>query len=705
MLDWVGSSLDPTEEPLSVQSILLLVLVTSLLAVPGIAASSLAFPPEVPVVTWAAAVFGLGYAACGGCAFLLAAAHAFRLSLFLLLWAVVSAVLWVVAVLRRGALPARLHALADGLRLDWLPLLLGALVVAALVVSHLKFLHVLGAPRYVYYLSGIETANSGGVPASTLEYGQAWPPATDKAMLDAFTGVVFLLNHNVAIGPGVLLLISILGTALGLWATAWELGLHRTGVLLAVLVVANQVIFNTVAVSGHGPRYRHSAPISTDFTEYHAQDFGRAVAFCALAMGIYAIRQRRWGPAVAAGLVLASASATHLVPVIVVVIALGVTALAGLIGNGARPARLVTLRQVAVVAAVSAAVGVLVRVFAGGSFGLGGASNPGSYATVGTRFDPTAYLFTGKFMPLAHAGTGHWYIPPGQVVADILAGMGIIWPPWAMWLLLAGCVLAAVSLFLLAPKDLRTVGIVGAGLLAGLIAVSLLFAYHYHVYVDATFGVRRLKDYASLGFLLIGLGLLELLLLRLGQVGSRLSLTLTVVLVVAVSAWVLPVSISSPELGRVSHERVVLINWIRTHTPCNARFLVSQRTEGTLTALTGRFALLEGMGPFLRPDKLQQVIPLFLSARRFFRSPQSNEAFLREHDITYVVITRQDQLLGYSGPTGTPRVRAIHAAPFLHPVLTTPAATVYLVQGARMLPVSPLLTGPYLHCITTRVHY
>src|SRR5262249_27853515 len=229
MLDWVGSSLDPTGEPLSVQSILLLVLVTSLLAVPGIAASSLVFPPEVPVVTWAAAVFGLGYAACGGCAFLLAAAHAFRLSLFLLLWAVVSAVLWV-AVLRQGALRARLHALADGLRLDWLPLSLGALVVAALVVSHLTFLHRLGEPRYVYYLSGLENANSAGLPASTLEYGQAWPPATDKTMLDAFTGVVFLLNHNVAIGPGVLLLISILGTALGLWATAWELGLRRTGV-------------------------------------------------------------------------------------------------------------------------------------------------------------------------------------------------------------------------------------------------------------------------------------------------------------------------------------------------------------------------------------------------------------------------------------------------------------------------------------------
>lgn len=58
-----------------------------------------------------------------------------------------------------------------------------------------------------------------------------------------------------------------------------------------------------------------------------------------------------------------------------------------------------------------------------------------------------------------------------------------------------------------------------------------------------------------------------------------------------------------------------------------------------------------------------------------------------------------------TGPTGTPKFRALQAAPFLHPVLTTPAATVYLVQGTRMLPVSPALTGPDLHCITTPVHY
>lgn len=209
-------------------SLLLLALVACLLAVPGIAASLAAFPPgEVSIVTRSAAAFGLGYAASGGVAFLLAAAHAFRLSLFIPLWVAVSAVLWVLA-LRRASLRDHAHALVDDIDKNRLPLLLGALVIAVYLILHLKFLHLLGASRYVYYLSGIEIANSGGVPSSTLEYGQSWPPATDKAFLDAFTGVLVLLDRNVAIGPGVLLLVSILGSALGLWATAWELGLRRT---------------------------------------------------------------------------------------------------------------------------------------------------------------------------------------------------------------------------------------------------------------------------------------------------------------------------------------------------------------------------------------------------------------------------------------------------------------------------------------------
>src|SRR5258706_2675795 len=164
---------------------------------------------------------------------------------------------------------------------------MGAAVVLVVVAIHFPYLPYIGGPHYVYYVTGVEIANSHGVPAETLEYGQSWPPATDKAFLDAFTGVLVLFGQNPLIGPGVLLLLSVLGAGLGLWASAWELGLRYTGSLLPLLLLANRILFDT--------------KFSDSFTEYRAEDFGRAVAFCALALGIVAIRERGWRTAVVAG--------------------------------------------------------------------------------------------------------------------------------------------------------------------------------------------------------------------------------------------------------------------------------------------------------------------------------------------------------------------------------------------------------------------
>jgi hypothetical protein len=124
-----------------------------------------------------------------------------------------------------------------------------------------------------------------------------------------------------------------------------------------------------------------------------------------------------------------------------------------------------------------------------------------------------------------------------------------------------------------------------------------------------------------------------------------------------------------------------------------------------VTALTGRFALLEGMGPFLRVNTLPYVVNLLLGARQFFQDPVRSEAYLRQHDISYVVVARQPLFLGYSGPTGRANIPALNTAPFLHRVLVTRAAIVYRVVGAPAVPISPLLKGPDLHCIRTPVRF
>ncbi|HYB85704.1 MAG TPA: hypothetical protein VEC76_02545 [Streptosporangiaceae bacterium] len=672
-------------------SLIVLAEVACVLAVPGIAASLAAFRPgEVAIVTRLAAAFGLGYAAAGSCAFLLAAVHAFRLSFFIPLWLVVSAVLWVVA-LRRASIHDQLTALIDDVNNNLFPLLLGAAVVGAVLIAHVRYLYLLGAPRYVYYLNGLEIANSHGVPSATLEYGQSWAPATDKIFLDAFTGVVGLISNNVAVGPGVLLWVSTFGAAIGLWATAWELGIRRVGGLLPLLLLGNSLILNIAVVTG-------------DFTDYRSEDFGRAVAFCALALGIFAIRERRTLPAIIAGLVLGAASGTHLVPVVVVAIGLLSAGVAEFLrGHGTRN-RLAPFQYGIILAAVGGVAGIIIRIFAGGSFGLGGASSPSTYNSIHTSFDPTAYLYYGGFIPRAKPGSGPWYLPPSQTLYGMMTGSHFHWPSWALWVIFAAAVAATVLLFLLARDELRDAGVVGLGIFLGVMVIALAFDFHYHVYIEATFGVRRLREATSFGLIIIALGVIEALIGLLARHRARLAVAVSAVVVIALAAWLLPNNSLRLDT-RLSRQRTTLINWMRTQTPCDARFLVNQRTEGPVTSLTGRYALLEGMGPFLRVDKLPYVVSLLLGSRQFFQDPQANEAYLRQHGISYVVVSRVPFLLGYPGPTGVTNVAQMNSAPFLQRVLVTPAVIVYRVVGAHPAPVSPLLKGPVLHCIRTPVRY
>jgi hypothetical protein len=675
------------------QSVLLFVLCGCLIVIPGIAAALAAFQPgTVSVVTRLAAAFGLGYAAAGGCAFVLSSSHLFRLSIFLPLWLVVSAALWVLAA-RRASLAEQGRAVLAEIRQQPVPLLLGSLIVLVVLAIHFPYLHYIGGPHYVYYLNGVEIANSHGVPAQTLEYGQSWPPATDKIFLDAFTGVMVLFGQNPLIGPGVLLLLSVLGASLGLWASACELGLRYTGGLLPLLLLGNGILFD--------------AKFSHGFTEYRAEDFGRAVAFCALALGIVALRERSWRIAVVAGVVLAAASGTHLVPVLVVVLALTCIGLARLLYDADWQTRIATLRSGLVIGFTGAIIGVLIRVFAGGLFGLGGASNQSAYNAIHTRFDPTAYLYQGTFPPRDRSsGLTHPYVSARSLVNGFIdAGFGQHLSRWQVVLVFAAAVAASVILFFLVRTDLRIVGLVGLGVFAGIIVLSLLFDYRYHIYIDATFGQRRLGIYSSVGLILVGLAVLEGLVQLMGRVSLSPMVVGASLPVVYLTAWLVPSAALSHRDTDLSHDRLAFVNWERTHTSCGARFLVNQRSEGTMTSLTGRTTVTEGMGPFLRPEKMAYVVTLMLDARNFYSHPQTNEAILRKYDITYVIVAREGQFLGYAGPEQGTNLAAIKATPFLQQVYANPSVLAYRVAGAQAPPASELLKGTYLHCLTKPAHF
>ena len=237
----------------------------------------------------------------------------------------------------------------------------------------------------------------------------------------------------------------------------------------------------------------------------------------------------------------------------------------------------------------------------------------------------------------------------------------------------------------------------GLGIVLGTVGVGLLFAYRYHVYVDATFGLRRMPPYVPVGLFLLALGVLEHLLAVLERHRPRVRFAAALVICCA-GAVLLPGTAVSSQLAAAGEQRIELANWVREHTPCDARILVSQRTEGVLTALTSRYGVLEGMGPFLRASRLRYVTALLLGARRFFHAPAANEGFLTRHEISFVILARPDELLGYAAPLGRADVSGLRTAPFLRQVFATGSMIVYQVTEAPDAPRSPLLSGPYLAC-------
>ncbi len=673
-------------------SLLLLALMACLIVISGFPAAVIIFgQSEGSVLTRVAVTFGLGFAVTAGCAFFLSAFHAFRLPVFIPMWLIITAALWVWAW-RSHSIRGFFQSMATDIRGNKVALGIGALVLLVYLVLHLRYLFVLGGPRYVYYLNGLEIANSHGVPKETLEYGQNWPPATDKIYLDSFTGLLVLFVNNTAVGPGVLLLLSTFGAFMGLWASAWELGLKRTGVLLPTLFMANMFFL--------------TKNVGIGYTEYRAEDFGRAVAFCALAAGIAAVREpdksRAWWLAGGGGIILAAASGSHLIPTVVVVCALCMAGLGALLFSYRGKDRLIPVARLAALGALAGLGGLVIRALAGGSFGLEGATDPSAYKLIKTAsglMDPTAYLYGGTHVALSPS---LWGTKPPQVLKSMLTGVSSP-DPREVWLIIGLSVVAA--LLLLLNESLRPLAVTGIGIMVGITVVGLAFALHYHSYIDETFGIRRLAPYVPLGFLLLLLGVAELLWLQVERASVKVAVALAAAAVVGISAWLLPATANSQGIDYIGHQRTELVNWVRTKTPCNARFLINQRTEGTFTALTGRYALLEGMGAFLRTGQLPYVVDLLLKAQKFFHFPLNDANFLRVHDISYVVVAQGFQELGYAAPIGPANIRQLNATPFLQLVFSTRTIRVYKVVGASSSPVYPLLDGPYLHCVKKKVAF
>jgi hypothetical protein len=653
--------------------ILVLVWLTILVSVPGIAAALLLYRPgEIGFPTRLAIVIPFGYIVIGGVAYVLTLVHAMRPVPFFFVVGLATAALWV-ALLRRVSLRENARDIGALFRGDRLALwigvavLLGIATVRALFVRNLPIIS-----PFRYWVDAMEIGSAGRIPPQTLQYGTLYPPATSKIFLNVFNaGVGFAVARDSIASLAVLAWIGAVGLAISMWAFARELGLGLTAPLLPVLAVMNRVFL--------------SSELTVDLSSYRAETFGRIVGIAALAVGIRALREHRgWKDAVVAGGLVAVTAGTHLVPFIVVGIVFATYLVARLLieRRAIRP----IARTAVTIGAVAGVVGAAILFLPRGDIGFQGAESPGQYSQFDRGFDETLYLYTGRIVPGVHPH-GRWYIKPADLYQMYVSRALAIPPKSSLrpllkplkWILGIGGLILAVVMLLWFPEKLRPIGLTAWGLGAGLLAVAMLFSYRYDVYVPALFGVRRLYDHAAIPLILMGLAVIEAGLIFAAR-KTRHATAVGAALVVVVAAVIIPWR-TLPQQDTTTRSQVVeLVNWIRQNTTCDDRLLTNERTVGILRALTGRVDVLEGMGPFLRPDILDDVVDLTLGARAFFQDPVAHSDFLVREGVDYVIGLKALRI-GFRGPVSEASPAVLTGPPFLRTVYTSRGFDVYRVVG------------------------
>jgi hypothetical protein len=653
-----------------------LVVTSLLLFVPGLgAALAVHGPGEVGVATRLALVAGLGTAVGGAVSFVLSVIGILEPLTFFLVLGAVSTALWIVAARRHG-LGAHGRAILQEIRQDPWSIGIGLAVIVGLAIFRLTFSplrHFGNSTAWRYWADGLEVADAGSIPSTSLQYGRLLPPTTSKVMLSTLeAGISFAIGREPLPALGALLWLGSVGLAVSLWSLGRELGLRVLAPLVPVLTLANDVFLNK--------------ELTADLVAFKAEIFGRMVAFAALALAVRAIREREGlKDALVSGALFGVAAGIHLVPVVIAAIMLGTYLVAHLIVE--RDLKGTALRA-AVIAGTTAMVAILALLLPPGDIGLQGAVGDEAYSAFAPGFDPTRYLNSGVLPGRRVVTSETWDISPGRALATYVSSAtgvrGRTAPGWATtglrYVLPIGGLVAAVAMLLWFPRRLKAIGLVAWGLGTALVLLTTLFTIRYDFYIQAWFGVRRLFDYSSIPVVLIMLALLEGVFLFLSKGPPWLPSVAGTLTVATVAALLILHALPAPEKGPEDRGLIAPFDWIRANVPCDARMLPNAHTEGVFEALTGRVALLEGMTPYLRPAVLSPIIELLLEARAFFHDPAAHAELLSREGVDYVVLLRAGAV-GYREPIGRANTAELDGVPFLRARHRSGAMVVYEVLG------------------------
>ncbi len=670
--------------------------------------------------------FGLGFASVALMSLLLALFGLFSPWLFAASWLVVSGVTWmrVGGRGRRGAHAGgrivethsegwRRHIAAD----PWTTAISSIIVVgigaARWTVAPVANL----APTALrYWADALELADAGRIPAHTLQWGTLFKPAVSKVVLNSFNaGASVLLGRDPIEPMGILLFVVTIGLVIMSIALLTELGMRRLAPAGAMLLFANQVI---------------GSELTADLGRNLAENWGRLVAFSAVLAAVLALRTAPTDDGIAAGeldpdrqqrvatlvagILLAVAAGTHLVAASFAAAAIFAFGLASLVTR-VRPRDVIAYGGT--ILGLAFVVGLAILTFPTGDIGFKGAVETREYENLRSElglpagFDPTRFIVTGdvgaaEADPPAGATDvvkAFVYRVAGRNIAAIEPGQEV--PAWALVVPSVVALLLAGLVLLQGAPDVRAAALTALGLTAIMICVGIAFALRYDLFALEAFGNRRLFNYAAVPYVIVltaaGEALLRTVGTRMGVVSRRLVPAAGFTLVAVCATFLLP-SATWAHTSREARleEQLDLLRWVGRNVPCEGRVLADRRTLGTFEAVAGRAAVLEGMGPHIRPSMLTRAIEELFRAREFFVHPRTHKRFLVQRGVAAIVLTRPPNRFGGWSRLVKPSQDRFDAVPFLRPMFENPAGTVYFVNWFEPDPSLPHVSGrPGFECV------
>jgi hypothetical protein len=571
---------------------------------------------------------------------------------------------------RRASPRERFHDLIEDFKADSWGNALGLAVIGVVAWARLGFSPLpsfLSFTGMRFWGDGVEIASSGGIPHQTLQWGQSIEPAASKMFTNCFTAAMHLVGgeHALVNITGAVWLVAVFLVPV-FWWLGRELGLTRVAPLLPLLLVANPLLL--------------PGEFTKDLIPYRAESFGRAVAFSGLALAIARINGNRgWSDFAVVGFLFGIAATTHLVPT---VIAIGI--LVWFLVYQRVRGRLSLRLGIRTIAALALAglVTATIWFLPGATLAFTGVKQPAPVAGPEDQFDPTLLFASGRRVSLEKIQAREWYTPPDKI-ADGLVGSFFEGPVQNSWLWIVVAFGVAVVLLFLAPDGLRPVALASIATVVNIIAAALLFSRLYDSMAMANFGQRRLFDYAQFAVWLTILLAIDLILIQTARLQPRVASVIIAVLTVVLAVPLLSDLRELRTHPAHAFPRLEILEWVRDNTDCDARILSNTRTSGAFQVLTGRAGVNEGMGPFFRPELLQQVNRFLIDTKAFYWEPERGRAFLEEQGVDYVVLYRAVRdTRAIRQAKGFPHL--MKQTPFLRLVYSGRAANIYRVEGLSL---------------------